>query len=251
MSLLTQSLIFAATLAVLMVLSRWINRQVQIIGLRVTKSSTVAVMLYYLLMFPGILLHELSHYLTALLLGLRVGKLAMGPQRRRNTIELGSVTVQRGGAVRDSLVGFAPFVAGTIVLLLIAYQVFDVTSLGQAWSRGGLNGLRAAVADLWQVGDVWVWAYVVFVVSNAMTPSPADRQPWLVAGVYLAIALAIAWILGGLSVIDRSVRDDVAGVLQVLTLGFIFSIGVNLVMAAILWVTEAVVIGVQRPKRQN
>ncbi len=234
-----------------MVLSRWINRQVQIIGLRVTKSSTVAVMLYYLLMFPGILLHELSHYLAALLLGLKVGTLAMGPQRRRNTIELGSVTVQRGGAVRDSLVGFAPFLAGTIVLLLVAYQVFDVTTLGRAWDQGGLSGLRAAVAGLWQVADVWVWAYVVFVVSNAMTPSPADRQPWVVAGIYLAIALAIAWILGGLSVIDRAVRDNVAGVLQVLTLGFIFSIGVNLVMAAILWVTEAVVIGVQRPKRQN
>lgn len=251
MSLLTQFLTFAATLAVLMALSRWINRQVQIIGLRVTDSSAVAVMLYYLLMFPGILLHELSHYLTALLLGLKVSKFAMGPQRRRNAIELGSVTVQRGGAVRDSLVGFAPFVAGTAVLLLIAYQVFDVTVLGQAWTQAGWSGLRAALADLWQVSDVWVWAYVVFVVSNAMTPSSADRQPWLVAGVYLAIALVFAWLLGGLSVIDRSMRDSVAGVLQVLTLGFIFSIAVNLAIAAILWGLETVVIGVQRPKRET
>ncbi len=96
-----------------------------------------------------------------------------------------------------------------------------------------------------------MWAYVVFVVSNAMTPSPADRQPWLVAGIYLAIALAFAWLLGGLSVIDRSMRDGVAGVLQVLTLGFIFSIAVNLAVAANLWVIETVVIGVQRPKRRN
>ncbi len=39
MSLLTQFLTFAVTLAILMALSRWINRRVQIIGLRVTDSS--------------------------------------------------------------------------------------------------------------------------------------------------------------------------------------------------------------------
>jgi len=43
----------------------------------------------------------------------------------------------------------------------------------------------------------WLWAYIIFVVSNAMTPSEADRQPWLVAGVYLLIAIVIAWLLGG------------------------------------------------------
>lgn len=248
MSLLTQLFAFAATLAVLMALSRWINRQVQIIGLRVTDSSVVAVMLYYLLMFPGILLHELSHYLAALLLGLRVSKFALGPRRRRNAIELGSVTVLSGGAVRDSLVGLAPFVVGSAVLLLISYQVFDVMALGRAWNQAGWSGLRNATADLRLVADVWVWAYVVFVVSNAMTPSPADRQPWLVAGVYLVIALALAWLLGGLPMLDRTVRETVAGSLQVMTLGFTFSIAINLVVAAVLWLVETVVIGVQGPR---
>lgn len=249
MSLLTQLLSFAATLIVLMALSRWINRQVQVIGLRVTDSSVVAVMLYYLLMFPGILLHELSHYLAALLLGLRVSRFAMGPRRRHNAIELGSVTVHSGGAVRDSLVGMAPFVAGTAVLVLVTYQVFEVAELGQAWDQTRWSGLRVAMTDLWRVPDVWVWAYVVFVVSNAMTPSPSDRQPWLVAGVYLAVALAAAWLLGGLPVLDRAVRDSVTGLLQVITLGFIFSIAVNLAVAATLWLVETVVAGVKGPRR--
>lgn len=248
MSLLTQLLTFAVALAVLIGLGRWIHRQVQIIGLRVTNSSVVAVMLYYLLMFPGIVLHELSHYLTALLLGLQVSKFALGPRRRRNAIELGSVTVYSGGPMRDSLVGLAPFVTGTAVLLLVTYQVFDVTVLGQAWSQAGWSGLRNALAELWQVKDVWLWGYVIFVVSNAMTPSPADRQPWLVAGIYLAIALTIAWLLGGLPLLDQAVRDTVMGLLQAMTLGFIFSIAVNLAVAAALWLTEMVVVGVQRPR---
>ena len=109
MSLLPQFLAFASTLALMMVLSRWINRQVQVIGLRLSGDMNVAIMIYYLLMFPGIVLHELSHYLMARLLRMQVGSFALGPKKRRNAIELGSVTVASGGAIRDSLVGLAPF----------------------------------------------------------------------------------------------------------------------------------------------
>jgi len=84
-----QLLAFTLALGALLVLSRWINRQVQIIGLRVTGSSTITIMLYYLVMFPGILLHELSHYVTAVILGMKVGKFSLGPKVRRNAIELG------------------------------------------------------------------------------------------------------------------------------------------------------------------
>ena len=99
MSLLPQFLAFASTLALMMVLSRWINRQVQVIGLRLSGDINVAVMIYYLLMFPGIVLHELSHYLMARLLRMQVGSFALGPKKRRNAIELGSVTVASGGTL--------------------------------------------------------------------------------------------------------------------------------------------------------
>ena len=136
MSLLPYFLAFALTLALMLLLSRWINRQVQILGLRVSGNSDVAIMGYYLLMFPGIVLHELSHFLMARLLGMKVGEFALGPKKRRNAIELGSVTVASGGTVRDSLVGLAPFIAGTAVLLLVSYYVFDVAALGEAWRAG-------------------------------------------------------------------------------------------------------------------
>lgn len=248
MTLLPQLLAFAFTLTCLMVLSRWINRQVQIIGLRVTGSSNAAIMAYYLLMFPGIVLHEVSHFLMARLLGLRVGKFALGPRKRRNAIELGSVTINSGGSVRDSLVGLAPFIGGTTVLLLISFRVFDVTALGQAWTATGWHGILGALKGLWQVPDFWVWAYVIFVVSNAMTPSPADRQPWLTAGIYIGLALGITYLLGGLPLLAQALREQVSGALQIITLGFAFTIAVNLMVAAGLWIAEVFIIGMQRPK---
>jgi len=233
----------------MLVLSRWINRRVQIIGLRVSGDSNVAVMVYYLLMFPGIVLHELSHLVVAQLLGLKVGKFALGPKMRRNAIELGSVTVSSGGHVRDSLVGLAPFIAGTAVLLLISYFVFDVGALGQAWVQGGWNAVLGATENLVRVPDVWLWAYLIFVVSNSMTPSPSDREPWTVAGIYLGITLLLVWVLGGLPALTDILQNQVAGGLQVLTLAFLFTLVTNVVIALILWLVDALVIEAQRPRR--
>jgi hypothetical protein len=249
MTLLPQLLAFTLALGALLVLSRWINRQVQIIGLRVTGSSTITIMLYYLVMFPGILLHELSHYVTALILGMKVGKFSLGPKVRRNAIELGSVTVSSGGTVRDSLVGLAPFIAGTLVLLLVSYQVFDVARLGEAWTAGGWPAALGALDGIWLVPDFWLWAYVIFVVSNAMTPSEADRQPWLVAGAYLLIAIVIAWLLGGLPVLADALGPEVQGTLQLLTLGFTFTVAVNLVIGVFLLIVEALVMGLKGQQR--
>ncbi|MGQ9491762.1 MAG: hypothetical protein ACUVR4_08030 [Anaerolineae bacterium] len=246
MSLLAQLLTFAGTLVVFMAISRWINRQVQNIGLRVSNSSAVAVMLYYLLMFPGILLHELSHFLSARLLGMKVGKFTVGPRRRQNAVELGSVTVTSGGAVRDSLVGLAPFLFGTAVLLLVSYQVFDVATLALAWEQGGWHGVFRALDGIWLVPDFWLWAYIIFVVSNAMTPSPADRQPWLVAGIYLGLATLIIWLLGGLPIVTAALRAQAMAALRSLTLAFMFTAAINLAVAGLLWVIETAIIGLQQ-----
>ena len=246
MPLLTQLAVFTVTLIVLVVISRWIAHQVQILGLRLTRDHQIAIMTYYLLLLPGILLHELCHLAMAKLLGLRIGKFTLWPRRSRGAVELGSVTITSGGVIRDSLVGLAPFLGGTVVLLLVGYAVFDVAALGRAWAVGGWRGVWSALDGIWLVADVWLWAYVIFVVSNAMVPSPADRQPWLVAGLYAAGALIAGYLLGGLPSIPENVTDQVAGVLQVLTLAFVFTLAIDLLFGLVLWIAELIVVEAQR-----
>ena len=125
------------------------------IGYLFTGNASVAVIGYYLLMFPGILLHELSHYVTARILGIKVTDFSLGPRRRKNsnTIELGSVSVYSGGTIRDSLVGIAPFAAGTAVLLLVSYMVFDVGALGRAWVSQGWSGFFVTAVTLPETPD--------------------------------------------------------------------------------------------------
>jgi hypothetical protein len=246
MPLLAQFVTFAVVLAALVALSRWISREVQILGMHLSGSSNVAVMGYYLLMFPGILLHELSHYGMARLLGLKVGKFTLGPRRRKDHIELGSVTISSGGPLLDSIVGLAPFLTGTLVLLLVSYLVFDVAALGQAWSTAGWSGIVAQWERIRLVPDMGIWAYVIFVVSNAMMPSAADRQPWLIAGLYLGIAFAAFALLGGLARVTQSLQDELIGTLQILTLAFLFTVALNLVVAGVLGIAELLMNGVRR-----
>jgi hypothetical protein len=244
LSLLAQTLAFTATLAGLVVVSRWITRQVQLLGLHLTGDERAAQMTYYLIMLPGILLHELSHLLMARLVGLKVGEFSLGPRvRDQYSIELGSVTVSRADVFRESLVGLAPFLSGTAVLALVGYRVFELEVLSQA---GDASGLLRVLPGIWQVPDSWLWAYVIFVVSNAMMPSAADRQPWLLAGIYLAVALGGVYLLAGLPAMSAAVSAWATGMLQLLTLAFLFTLVLDLAVAAAMWVTEAVILALQR-----
>jgi hypothetical protein len=246
MSLLPQLIYFSLTLAALIWLGRWITHQVQVIGLHLTGSERVALLFYYLLLLPGIILHELSHAAVAVLLGLKVSEFSLGPRVRGRYVELGSVRVTSGGTLRDSLVGLAPFVVGTAVLLLVGYQIFDVAALGAAWQNAGWSGVTGAIAAIWPVRDFWLWAYVLFVASNAMIPSPADRQPWVTAAMYLGLALVLTYLLGGLSTLASALIPEVAGALQFMTLAFVFTLVLDVIAAAALYLIEAVIDQFQR-----
>jgi lysylphosphatidylglycerol synthetase-like protein (DUF2156 family) len=93
--------------------------------------------------------------------------------------------------------------------------------------------------------DVWLWVYLIFVVSNAMMPSPSDRQPWLLAGIYLAVALGGVCLLIGLPAIPKSLANWAAAALQVLTLSFLFTLVLDLLVAAALWIAEAMILALQ------
>ncbi|MGQ9518013.1 MAG: hypothetical protein ACUVT1_12170, partial [Anaerolineae bacterium] len=62
---------FIVTLLPMIWLNRWISRHLQGLGLLLSGSPNAAVVFYFVVMLPGILVHELSHLLLAKLLGVR------------------------------------------------------------------------------------------------------------------------------------------------------------------------------------
>jgi len=182
---------------ILLLLNRWINQHIQGVGLLLTGSEEATGLLYFLVLFPGILLHELSHWLMAKLLGLKTGKISLGPSKKRRAyLQLGSVEVERGGPFLDSLVGAAPLLTGCAFLILVSHRVFNVQGLVQELLYGNWETLWERLAAFLSTKDFWIWLYLVFSISNAMMPSPRDREPWKPVLLFLGL-MAGAFYFGG------------------------------------------------------
>ena len=97
-----------------------------------------------------------------------------------------------------------------------------------------------------KTADFWLWLYLIFAVSNAMMPSESDRKPWLLAGLYVAGVLVVAWLLGAFSFLSDSLWNNVLGALQVLTLAFLFTVVLNVIVGSVLWLIATALLKLQR-----
>ncbi|MBP8048558.1 MAG: hypothetical protein KAY64_07425, partial [Anaerolineales bacterium] len=96
---------FLLTLVPLVFLQRLLHREIQAVILIVTRNGQLTVGLFSILFFPGVFLHELSHFLMAKLLQVRTGKFSLIPATLPNgRLQMGYVETERTDVFRDSLV---------------------------------------------------------------------------------------------------------------------------------------------------
>jgi hypothetical protein len=209
-----------AILGVLLWADRWLHRHLQGIMLLLTDDKEIAMWLYALFLFPGVLLHEVSHAAVAALLGVRIGRLSILPRRVGKRIQLGFVPVEETDFLRASLIGAAPLLTGSVVIFLIGSTVFGTPEViaalrGGNWV-GALRGLGAAI----QAPDAWIWAYLVFAVGNTMLPSRSDTHAWpLLGGVLTAIAVVAALAGAGALLLNGASQFLTAAARWVVLLG--------------------------------
>lgn len=231
-------LLFALLVILLYWLQRWIGRHVQGIGMLLFNSRNAGMALLWFVLLPGVLLHELSHWLMAKLLGVSTGRLRLTPSVQGKQVVLGSVEVQRTDPLRDSLVGLAPFLAGTLALLAIGHWIFDAASLALAWQRGDWSAMASQLAGAFRVDDAWLWLYLLVAVSNAMMPSPSDRESWRLVLIYLAMVAGVMLLFGWLPSLPASLVNALASGLRTLTYVFALVLLIDLVFAAGLGLLE-------------
>ena len=241
-------LAFALLVTLLYWLQRWISQHVQGIGILLFNSSNAGMALLWFVLLPGVLLHEVSHWLMAKLLGVPTGRLRLSPSVQGKQVVLGSVEVKRTDPVRDSLVGLAPFLAGTLALLAIGYWVFDAASLGLAWQRGAWGQMTELLLGAFQIDDAALWLYLIFAISNAMMPSPSDRESWRLVLVYLAVVAGVMLVFGWLPSLPASLVDALTGGLRMLTYAFALALLIDLVFAAALALLELLLSALRRSK---
>ncbi|MCB0121027.1 MAG: hypothetical protein KDE58_02225, partial [Caldilineaceae bacterium] len=174
-SLLPTILGFVASLLLLAWLSRQLSLQIQTLFVYLTRNGDLTMILLFLLLLPGIVIHEAAHWFAARALGLKTGKFRVWPRKQGKYIGLGSVSVQRGNLWQETIVGMAPLIVGTVLLALIGEHIFHVFRFSIALSeQQWINSWRAFQQAL-QEPDGILWAYLLFAIANAMMPSASDR----------------------------------------------------------------------------
>lgn len=226
--------------------SRQISLRIQTVIYYATHSVELPTVVLFLIFMPGVFIHESAHWLTAKLLGLKTGKFRVWPQRRGNSIGMGSVSVQQGGAWRDSLVGMSPLVVGSVIVGLISHRVFGAYTLAEAVTAGDWRGAAVSFREALQTTDGAVWAYLLFVIANAMMPSPSDREPLLPVLLYVLAAAALYFVIGLPLTPVTSALNWLAPTIQDLTSAFLFVIVLDLLVLSLLLLVELLIAPARR-----
>lgn len=227
------------TLIPLLILERWVHRHLQGLGLLVTRDPDLATILYSAFFLPGVALHEGSHFMMAKILGVETARVSLWPQRQADgTLRLGFVETAKVDFVREALIGIAPLLAGSIVVVLISYSRLAVGPLGEAIATGEVaNTVRRFVESL-QSADAFIWLYLLFTISNSMMPSASDRRAWLPVTIMLGLVGVGLYYFGAVPLVAQSVGEPVAAGVRVIASAFSITIGVNLGIIPIVWLIE-------------
>ena len=226
----------------LLLVKRWLSKHLYGLGLLLTGSHDIAVLLYFLLLLPGVVLHELSHWLTAKLLRVPTGRISVGPTvKRGGAMRLGAVSVAETDPLRGSLIGLAPLLTGSAVILLIAYLVFGLAIPGELALNLPLQDIRTILWGYLSVPNFWLWVYLIFSISNAMLPSEADRQAWFSLALYFAVAVAVLYGLGILQSILPQISDWLLSGLNHLSFAFLVTIVVDVIVILFIFLFERTV----------
>ncbi len=220
-------------------LKRWISSHIQGVAFLLTGSPKVAMWVYWALFLPGTFLHEFSHWLTANLLGVKTTRFSLWPQLKKGgELQMGAVVIQVGDPIRHSLIGLAPLLFGSLVVLLIGQGRLELGRLGEAMISGNVETMGRAITHVLLLPDVWLWVYLIFAVSNAMLPSASDREAWRTVLLYLTLALALAIGLGLNSTMPPQIQTIGLAIISYLLSAFIITVGIDLFFLVIIVVTE-------------
>ncbi len=240
--------------ALLWLLQWWLGQHIQGLALLVFRRPGAASSLYFYLLAPGVIIHELSHWLMAKLLFVRTGDFALfrpDPKSKANgKVTLGYVEVYRSDPVRQSLIGLAPLPVGILVLLALSSLLGFDKVLNSQLTSGNWEALLKLpgkiFASLTQPLN-FLWLYLAFTVGNGMLPSAPDRRPWL-AGFILPALLISGLVLNGNLKFSSEWQQGLLSLLGTLSWVFAFSALLNLLLAACIALFEYLFSRISRRK---
>jgi hypothetical protein len=155
-------------------------------------------------------------------------------RKRGSSVSLGSVRVGKVDPLRASLIGLAPLLGATAIILIIGNLVLGVDDLALAVAAGGFDEIRAALAQLVRVPDFWLWLYLIFAISNAMLPSESDMSTVRPVLIFLGLATVVYLIVAGVPSVSAQTLAAVNTISGYLASAFGLTLAVDIFFALII-----------------
>jgi hypothetical protein len=229
----------------LLVLQRHLHFEIQAVFLLIIRRADLSLVFFSLLFFPGVLLHEASHFLMARLLGVRTGRFSLLPTPLpEGRLRLGYVETAQTDLFRDFLIGAAPLLAGG---LFVAYAGLYRLELGPLWESLlalDLSGAWGVLGRLHERPDFWLWFYLTFAISSTMTPSPSDRRAWLPMAILFALLVVVSLLVGAGPWLTERLADPLNQAFLSLAAVFGIALLVHLVLLPPIWLLRRVLSGI-------
>jgi hypothetical protein len=232
---------FSATFVALVFLQRWLIRHLAGLTVLLGADDQAVGVAQFLLFLPGIVVHELSHWGAAKVLGVRTGRISIWPKRQaKGRLRMGSVQVQQVDPLRSSLIGLAPFLVASVLVLLVGRFALHAEPLRVAITQGEWRQVPKLILLSLRGADSALWVYLVFALSNSMFPSESDRSSWRPTAIYLAVA-AVLFYVAGLNRVVGGVGGVLSYTSDALTYALTITLAVDILFALLIAVLEILV----------
>jgi hypothetical protein len=144
-------LLFTIQVYVLSLISNKLFNLLYIYLFKIFKKETTVVFIISTIFLPGTFIHELSHAITATLLGSRVVKFSIWPKVENGGIKMGYAQFIVLDVVRNTIIGISPLIVGIGILYFLIINFFTVGTYLKIF-----------------------FLYLIFQVSNSMFLSESD-----------------------------------------------------------------------------
>ena len=223
-------------------LEKWIHKHIQGLGLLITDDPATAVLLYYISLLPGVVLHEISQWVLAFLLKVKVKKFRLWPEEQTGgVLRLGLVEIEENiDVIRASLIGLIPLLTGSAVISLIGSSIIQTEPFIQSFSSGDLGAIWAGFREMASTPDFFVWVYLVFAIANAMLPEEHDKINWLVLGGALGGIAAVFFVLDLGILVQASLEGFIGRIANWLSMAIVMALAVDIAVAILIALTEEI-----------
>src|ERR671916_1136414 len=176
--------------------------------------SVLGRMVFYLLVFPGVVLHEGAHYLACLLTGTRVSRFApFSPGRRSNDgrLMLGYVRHERRAFPIGAIIGLAPILLNPLGLLFVTTLLTPLTFQEVARPSVGavVEGIFASgfLTDTPLLAAIWAYLSLSFALGSVPSREDLGSLPLLLVVFGGGILLINLLRTGSESILSPAIYD--------------------------------------------